>query len=240
MTPADDRDLEHGGDDALAAEYVLGVLPGDERQAVARRVEEDAAFASLVGAWEERLSPLNAGYEDVEPPASLKTLVDARLFERPEQKTEPRLGLLQSLAFWRGLAGAALVAFAIAIALPLLQPSAVPEDTPRLVASLGADGTDVRYLAVYDGHAGEIGLSHVTGDRAQGRDFELWVIEGDAAPVSLGVVPVGASVHVPVASAHREMIASGALFAISLEPEGGSPTGQPTGPVVASGDLRSI
>jgi anti-sigma-K factor RskA len=36
------------------------------------------------------------------------------------------------------------------------------------------------------------------------------------------------------------MIASGALFAISLEPEGGSPTGQPTGPVVAAGDLRSI
>ena len=71
MTPADDRDLEHGGDDALAAEYVLGVLPGDERLAVARRIEEDAAFSILVGAWEERLSPLNAGYEDVEPPASL-------------------------------------------------------------------------------------------------------------------------------------------------------------------------
>ncbi|MEX4008718.1 anti-sigma factor [Neoaquamicrobium sediminum] len=240
MTPADDRDLEHGGDDALAAEYVLGVLPGDERQAVARRVEEDAAFASLVGAWEERLSPLNAGYEDVEPPASLKTLVDARLFERPDRKPEPRPGFFESLAFWRGLAGAAVAALAIAIALPFLQPAAVPEVAPRLVASLADDGTDVRYLAVYDGHSGDIGLSHVTGDRAQGRDFELWLIEGDAAPVSLGVVPVGASVHVPVAPAHRQMIASGALFAISLEPEGGSPTGQPTGPVVAAGDLRSI
>jgi len=30
------------------------------------------------------------------------------------------------------------------------------------------------------------------------------------------------------------------LFAISLEPHGGSPTGQPTGPVVASGDLRAM
>lgn len=240
MTQADDRDLEHGGDDALAAEYVLGVLPGDERQAVARRIEVDAAFASLVGAWEERLSPLNTGYEDVEPPASLKALVDARLFERPESKVEAQPGLLQSLAFWRGLAAAALVALAIAIALPLQQPAAVPEDAPRLVASLAADGTDVRYLAVYDGNSGEIGLSHVTGDRAQGRDFELWVIENNAAPVSLGVVPVGASVHVAVASAHRELISSGALFAISLEPEGGSPTGQPTGPVVAAGDLRSI
>ncbi|TIM97823.1 MAG: anti-sigma factor, partial [Mesorhizobium sp.] len=28
--------------------------------------------------------------------------------------------------------------------------------------------------------------------------------------------------------------------AVSLEPSGGSPTGQPTGPVVAAGDLKSI
>lgn len=240
MTPADDRDLEHGGDDTLAAEYVLGVLPAGERQAAARRIESDAAFARLVEAWEERLAPLNAGYEDVQPPASVKSQLDARLFERQEERAEPKSGFLQNLAFWRGLAGAALVALAVAVALPFLQRTGDPESPPRLVASLAADGTDVRYLALYDAHSGEIGLSHVAGERAEGRDFELWVIEGDAAPVSLGVVPVGASVHLPVASAHREMIASGALFAISLEPEGGSPTGQPTGPVVASGDLRSI
>ncbi len=33
---------------------------------------------------------------------------------------------------------------------------------------------------------------------------------------------------------------SGAVFAISVEPDGGSTTGQPTGPVVAAGDLRAI
>src|SRR5690606_3679316 len=119
MPQADDRELEHSGDDAHAAEHALGGLPGDERQAVGRRIEVDAALASLVGAWEERLSPLNTGYEDVEPPASVKSQLDARLFERQEHKTEPRPGLLQSLAFWRGLAAAALVALAIAIALPL-------------------------------------------------------------------------------------------------------------------------
>jgi anti-sigma-K factor RskA len=240
MTPADDRDLEHGGDDVLAAEYVLGVLPSGERQAAARRRESDAAFARLVETWEERLSPLNAAYEDVEPPASVKSQLDARLFEGQGNRVEHKQGFLESLAFWRGLAGAALVALAIMVALPFLQQAAGPDGAPRLVASLAADDTDVRYLAVYDARSGEVGLSHVTGERAAGRDFELWVIENNAAPVSLGVVPAGASVHMAVEPAHREMIASGALFAISLEPEGGSPTGQPTGPVVASGDLRSI
>ena len=33
------------------------------------------------------------------------------------------------------------------------------------------------------------------------------------------------------------LLADGATFAVSLEPSGGSPTGLPTGPVIASGAL---
>lgn len=241
MTPGDEDDLERGGDETLAAEYVLGVLPADERRAAEGRIESDLAFARLVEAWEERLSPLNAGYEDVEPPASAKAALDARLFGPGGQPATPaRAGLMQSLAFWRGLAAAAVAVLLVVIALPLLQPPPPAPPAERLVASLASDETEVRYLVIYDAHASEIGLSHVTGDRDAGRDFELWVIEGDDPPVSLGVIPVGASVHLVVAPAHRDMIASGVLFAISLEPEGGSPTGQPTGPVVAAGDLHTI
>jgi len=239
MTVADEREPEHGSDEALAAEYVLGVLPAEERRAAAQRNESEPAFARLVEAWEERLSPLNAGYDEAEPPASVKTALDARLFGRAE-KTATKTGFMQSLSFWRGLAAAAITALLLAVALPLLQPAPVTSPAERLVASLASDETDVRYIVLYDAHAGEIGLSHVTGDRAAGRDFELWVIEGDGPPASLGVIPVGASVHLPAPPTIREKIASGALFAISLEPEGGSPTGQPTGPVVAAGDLRSI
>ena len=85
-----------------------------------------------------------------------------------------------------------------------------------------------------------IGLSHVSGDRAAGRDFELWVIEGNDAPESLGVIPVGANVRIAVSPELERKIAAGSVFAISLEPEGGSPTGAPTGPVVAAGGLATI
>ena len=80
----------------------------------------------------------------------------------------------------------------------------------------------------------------MAGEPAQGSDFELWVIEGQQAPVSLGVIPEGASARLPVSDQLRAKMVSGALFAISVEPAGGSPTGQPTGPVVAAGDLKSI
>lgn len=239
MTPGEEDGLERGGDDLLAAEYVLGVLPAQERDEATRRIEHDAEFARLVEAWEERLSPLNAGYGEVDPPASVKAALDARLFAT-RGATPLKPGLLQSLAFWRGVAAAALAALLLVITLPFLQPPPAMPTAERLVASLASEETDVRYLVVYDAHAGEIGLSHVTGDREAGRDFELWVIEGDDPPASLGVIPVGANVHLLAPSAVRQKISTGALFAISLEPGGGSPTGQPTGPVVAAGDLRSI
>lgn len=35
-------------------------------------------------------------------------------------------------------------------------------------------------------------------------------------------------------------IARGAVLAISLEPPGGSPTGAPTGPVIAAGEVRTL
>ena len=136
-------------------------------------------------------------------PAGVKAAVDRRLFAGGDASTQAAPaapGLLSSLAFWRTLATAALAALALYIALPFINP---PVEAPgeRLVASLAADGSDVRYLAVYDERANIIGLSRVAGQPAQGRDFELWVIEGQQAPVSLGVIPEGESARLPVGDA---------------------------------------
>jgi anti-sigma-K factor RskA len=98
----------------------------------------------------------------------------------------------------------------------------------------------VKYLAVYDAAHHNVGLSHLSGERDQGKDFELWLIEGDKPPVSLGVIPVGAATTVSVTQSIQQQIEQGAVLAVSVEPPGGSPTGQPTGPVVATGDLKNI
>ncbi|MER9049772.1 anti-sigma factor [Mesorhizobium sp. M0923] len=234
MTLADDNGPERGGDDLFAAEYVLGVLAADEREIASRRIDADAAFARLVDAWEAHLSPMAAAYPETEPPIRVKEALDRRLFA-----AEPRAGLWSSLGFWRGLAAAAIAALAIYIALPYVNPPVVEPQT-RLVASLAAEGSDVKYLVVYDAVRHDVGLSHVSGERAAGKDFELWMIEGKNAPVSMGVIPAGATAHLAIPPAVREKLAQGAVLAVSVEPAGGSPTGQPTGPVVAAGDLKSI
>ena len=242
MTPTDD-DTGPEGDDLIAAEYVLGVLPADERLGVARRMETDRRFARLVEAWEVPLSPLADAYVETPPPDGLKTAIDRRLFSTsaagPVRPLPARPSLWSSLAFWRALAAAAIVALLVSVAAPYFgSPRMHPE--VRLVASLAADGSDVKYLAVYDAAADEVGLSHVGGKRAAGRDFQLWVIEGKNAPISMGVIPSGSTVRIEVTPDLRQKLAQGAVLAISLEPAGGSPTGQPTGPVVATGDLKNI
>ncbi|CDX46387.1 Anti-sigma K factor RskA [Mesorhizobium sp. ORS 3359] len=240
MTLAEDNGPERGGDDLLAAEYVLGVLSADERQIASRRIDTETAFARLVDAWEVHFAPMAAAYAAVEPPASVKVAIDRRLFASTASTSPaPNAGLWASLTFWRGLAAAAIAALAVYVALPYVNPPATQPGT-RLVASLAADNSPVKYLAVYDAARHEVGLSLVSGDHGAGKDFELWMIEGKNAPVSMGVIPAGQTARIAVAPAIQQKLAQGAVLAVSLEPSGGSPTGQPTGPVVAAGDLKGI
>ena len=67
-----------------------------------------------------------------------------------------------------------------------------------------------------------------------GRSLELWALPRGAQPKSLGVLAGARSDLKLVAVADRSLGDVPAL-AISLEPPGGSPTGQPTGPVLYTG-----
>lgn len=223
------------GDDALAAEYVLGVLPEDERQAVSDRIAKDRGFAQLVEAWEAWLAPIAERYAEASPPAAVKASLDRRLFDDGAQ-TRP--AFWQNLTVWRTIAGA-LAAILLLIAIPVLRSAFIPE-APQLVALLSADGSSVRYLAVYEPKTASVALSRLGTAQQGDRDFELWVINKDKAPVSMGVIPSGETIKVSLSDALRQQIQAGANLAISDEPKGGSPTGQPTGSVLAVGELKTI
>lgn len=242
MTLVDEHGPDPGGDDILAAEYVLGVLSPEERRLVSARIDSEPAFARLVDQWEDRFGQLAGDFAPVEPPASVKAAIDRRLFlaSGAVSTTAPaRRGLWSSLPFWRGLAASALAALIVFAALPYVRPPAVAP-APQLAASLIADGSDVRYLALYDPARGEVSLSLLAGQRPADRDFQLWMIRGGNPPVSMGLVPAGATARLPIDPARRAELTAGTVLAVSVEPLGGSPTGQPTGPVVAAGDLRNI
>lgn len=239
MTLETEGSPEPEGDDIVAAEYVLGVQPAEERRAASVRVDTDHTFARLVDGWEVRLAPLASAYPEVDAPAGAKGAIDGRLFRAAAAgPAAARSGLWGSLAFWRGLAFATLGLVALISALTRYVPPA--QEPSMMVASLADKGTDVVYVVVYDSGHDRVSLSHVSGERAAGRDFELWMIDGQNAPVSMGVIPVGGAIEMPVEDDMGDKLGDGSMLAVSLEPAGGSPTGQPTGPVVAAGPLRSI
>ena len=222
--------------DQLAAQYVLGVLDLAERREAQHLVESEPAFAELVARWEERLAPLADAFEPVAPPASSKTVIEARLFGA----TETRSGFWHSLAFWRPLALAASIALIVSIGFNLTRTAPSNEGGSLIVSLQPADNSPVNFVALYQPASGEVRLSPVSGEAGTGKDFELWLIEGDNPAVSLGVLPKSGTAEISLPPDLAGKFRAGTTLAISLEPEGGSPTGVATGPVVAVGKANPI
>ena len=225
---ADGDDIE-----ALAGEYVLGTLDPDERRAAEARIVSDVAFRTAIADWERRLQPLSDAAEAVEPPAAAFGRIMAAIDAAP---AAPRaLGsvveLRRSVRRWQVttvLMGAAAAVLAAVVVLDRTAP--VPQS--QFVAVLTAEGAKPAFVATVDTLKGTIAVRRVATEAPPDKSYELWSIEPNAAPKSLGLLEqVSLSRPLPVAPTGK------ATLAISLEPKGGSPTGAPTGPVVFSGAL---
>lgn len=225
MIPADRDELN-----VLAGEYVLGTLAREGAREIEAALPGNAELRRAVAFWEERLHPLSQLAPPAEPPPQAWDGIAARL-----DAVKPRRApahLWQSVALWRwttvaATMAAACLAFYIAIAPPAAAPSFVAvlrapqQDQPAWVATAGGGGLLVRAVA--------------GGAAPVDRSFELWAIApGAKQPLSLGVIPADGRLELGTLPA---AIRSGGTLAISVEPKGGSPTGQPTGPEVFVGTL---
>jgi len=222
-------------DNMLVAEYVTGVLPAGERKAFENRLSASTALQAQVRVWEEHFISLTDMITPVAAPKHVLQNVENRLFGKPQT----RQSWLQSLAFWRGLSFASLGAFAVAVALYVQSPKDLPGGGENYVAELSAPNDSLKLVAFYDDQKAQIKLNRVAGTPAAGRVFELWLIQGKNPPVSLGVLPTHTTGTVSLNASLKAKLA-GAVLAISDEPTGGSPTGQPTGAVLATGNLHAI
>ena len=145
----DDTIAGPGGSDRrlTVAEYVLGVLEEPERTAIARAIERDPAMAGEARFWEDHFADLNAAYEEVSPPAGIRSALERRLFGAPAKAR-----WYDSVAFWRGTAAAALAVAVIGIGLNVLSPvvAPVPGAERALLAALAAEDVDLNVFALYE------------------------------------------------------------------------------------------
>ena len=249
LGPRDERD-------ALAAEFVLGLLEGEDLAEAGTRLSRDAEFAAAVEAWHRRLAPLFDSVRDIEPPTDLWQRIERRLDvqspgagsgEEPPNTVVPIAGRER---FWRrtALAMTALAAgLALVLGLRIAEPErpapppvrAQPE--PALIASLASDDNSAALAVAVEAGRGSILVTPARLAPAPGRDRQLWLIPaGATTPVSLGLIRSATPQRIRIPAALAAAFGPKATIALSVEPVGGSPTGLPTGPVIASGTLDRI
>ena len=236
-TPSDDvPDLRY-------AEYVLGVLDADARAAVEREMAQSGSAAEAVARWRRQLLPLAEEIAPESPPARVwQRIRDELQFGAPrpraQQSTRPDVG--ERLRFWRGLslaAGVLLAAACIAIVfLMVRQPT--PPAIPYMASTITETDGRVGWTATMDiGKARMIVVPASPQFVGAGHAPELWLIPHGGKPIAVGVISATVPVAIKLGPQLLARLGPTAVLAVSVEPPGGSPTGQPTGPVVATGKI---
>jgi anti-sigma-K factor RskA len=231
----DDRTTEHDEGTPLSAEYVLGVLGAAERHAFEQRLAREPALRDEVQYWERRLGVLAAEVAPVEPPSRVWASIENALATRAGNSG----GIWQSLPFWRWTGiGSAVIAATSIVALVVV--SRVPAPAPALVAKLDVSSGQAGFIAAVDPSGSGLTIVPASVTAVNQRVMELWVIAPGDKPRSLGLIEAGRPIHISLPADLMQRIAADATLAVSLEPPGGSPTGQPTGPVIAGGKLTKL
>lgn len=230
----DDSDLRY-------AEYVLGVLDADARAAVEHEMVQSDAAAAAVTLWRRRLLPLAAEIADLDPPARLwqRIRTDLRL-DAPARDDRPA-GLWENVRLWHWLSlatGAVAAACIVALFLVVRRPAA--PSAAYMASTLAQKSGSVGWTATMDiRNARIIVVPAAPQNLATGRAPELWLIAKGEKPIAVGMISTTAPITLPLGSALLHRVGPTSMLAVSVEPPGGSPTGQPTGPIIATGAIAS-
>ncbi|HZX71775.1 MAG TPA: anti-sigma factor [Rhodanobacter sp.] len=237
-TPADD-----GHHNLRYAEYVLGVLDADARAEVAHEMRSSGEAATAVALWQRRLQPLTEEIAEVAPAPYVWARIHEALQLDVPSRAKPRQRLWDNLALWHWLglgASAVAVALLVVVTLPRLAPT--PSPTTAAVAYMAStikqDNGTTGWTATMDlQHARMVVVPAAPAALAQGRAPELWLIPAGQKPISVGMISRDQPTTLALAPALLAQLGPTAALAVSVEPPGGSPTGQPTGPVIAKGAI---
>lgn len=224
-------------DDSIAA-YVLGLLEGSDRERFEERMANDSALARQVATLEDRMHALDDTAEPMKIPQDLwvriSTSLDRSTPSAPANiKTAPTG---YGLPRWAGMAAAIVLAFGVGFFGGQVVRPGQPQ--PLVVAVLVGDDSAPGAIveAFADDSVRIVPLEALVAP--PNSTLEMWTLpDAETGPVSLGTFQEA-----------RELVLGGPdlpspqpeqLYEITVEPEGGSPTGRPTGPILLKGYARS-
>lgn len=172
------------------------------------------------------------------PPDDTLAKIEARIDEKgiASSGSATIVDLRRRLRLWRTTAiAASAIAASLVVALGVRDFQPRPKQQ-NLVAVLQKDAASPAFLVTVNIEDRIMTVQPVAAKPEPGKSYELWIVQDSlGAPKSLGVIDEPKAMTRPTLAAYKPDVIESATFAVSLEPEGGSPTGQPTGPVVFAG-----
>ncbi|MDO9564655.1 MAG: anti-sigma factor [Bradyrhizobium sp.] len=119
-----------------------------------------------------------------------------------------------------------------------VKTTVIPPPSGQYVALLQKDSASPAFILTVDATSKNFTVRRVGAAPEPGKSFELWLVS-DKLPGarSLGVIGGDDFTTRPVLQSYDADTVNEATYAVTLEPEGGSPTGVATGPVVFTGKL---
>jgi anti-sigma-K factor RskA len=253
MSETDDNLSPEESRKLLPAEYVLGVLGASERREFAARLAREPDLAREVAFWEDRLGGLAKDIKPLAPSAATWSRIELSIAQPPTaapipvqvsvQATRPqRPSLWQSVSFWRriGLGSSAIAAASIA-ALGYVELAArKPVARAPFVATLGQSSGQPGFVAAIGSDGQSMIIMPASLLAADQMSFELWLIPSGGMPHSLGLISAGQPVRLTLPPALVPQVNTETTLAVTREPLGGSPTGQPTSTPIALGKLTNL
>ncbi len=225
-SPDDDNQM-------LAGEYVLGVLDADEMATVRARARTEPSLRNEISAWEAHLSPLATVIAPRTPPSALWDRLAAAIAPVPMAANENAPAARRRVWPWQLSTAASLALAAGLAAFVYLQPSSAVVR----VAALTPIGVHPAAFIAQARADGRMTLASLSPDTVpDGRSLELWVLPpGGTKVAALGVLPSGGETF-----DLGPPPPTGTQYLVSLEQFGGSPTGQPQGPVLYGGTFAGV
>ena len=229
MTEHDDLDMQ-------IAEFVLGTLPADQRHALHAQREQDPALDARILQWEERLVGMIDDVEPVQPGPELFAQIERALNQQEAQPTQSShtasvVTLRRQVNLWRWSTAMASAAALVLMAVLTFQTTSTPES---VVAVFQHDDQQPAFMLTVDLQNRQLNIRPVTAEAQPGKSYQLWIKSDELGPNprSVGVLGDQMQVDQGALKQYDPALLRGATFGISLEPAGGSPTGQPTSPAI--------
>lgn len=221
------------------AEYVLGVLDADARAAVEREIAESSTAAEAEAQWRRRLSPLAEEISAEAPPEQLWQQIRAALqFDAPAERAGGGLWGNLRLWHWLTLGTGTLLAAACATLVYIFVSRPPAPAIPYMAATITETDGQVAWTATMDiGKARMIVVPATPQPVQPDRTPELWLIPHSGRPIAVGLISTHEPITLALSASLVARLGPSARLAVSIEPRGGSPTGLPTGPVVAAGAI---